>query len=262
MSVVLHAFYFPTRIDLKKVRGMFAGRCPKLSNPLQVSLDSGSRACVTSFGAVVFWPYEQASASAFLSELEPFIAPHSAVSRVSDEVEIVTNADESEVLFDEIRLDSEPSFDQIGIISLFLAQSVALNYLEIEVDKALDRIEKQIIGFRKSGRLAISNKSAFKNIGFAMDIRHRVLTGLSLFDKPEAAWESEDIEALYDALYIHFDIEDRHRTISRKLTFISDNTSFLYEFLSTRKSHQLEWIIIILIAIEIVMFLFSEFLLR
>jgi uncharacterized Rmd1/YagE family protein len=142
----------------------------------------------------------------------------------------------------------------MGLISQLLAQSVALNYLEIEVDKALDKVQKQVSILRRSGRFSISDKSAFKNIGFAMDIRHRVLTRLALFDKPEATWESENLEFLYDELYTFFDIEDRHRTIARKLSFISDNTSFLYEFLSTRKSHQLEWIIIWLIAFEIVLF--------
>ena len=77
-----------------------------------------------------------------------------------------------------------------------------------------------------------------------------------------AVWESEDIEKLYTQLYHHFDLDDRHRTIARKLSFISDNTSFLYEFLSNRKSHQLEWTIIILIAFEILLFIVFELLLK
>ena len=37
-----------------------------------------------------------------------------------------------------------------------------------------------------------------------------------------------------------------------KLDFISENTRMLFEVLSSRKSHYLEWIVIILIALEIV----------
>ena len=164
------------------------------------------------------------------------------------------------MLFDEVWLKDDPSFDQISLISQLLSQSVALEYLENEVDQALERVQKHVRNLRRRGRLAISNKSVFKNIGFAMDIRHRVLTSLALFDKPDATWESEALEELYFQLYNHFDLEDRLRTIAQKLTFISDNTSFLYEFISTKKSHQLEWIIIILIAFEIALFLGFELL--
>ena len=258
MSIEINAFYLPTHIDLKQIKARFPDRCAHYSDPLVMVLEEHKHVCITSFGAVVFWPFEQALSSRVMSELEPFFGGQGVVKQVSDELIVTTATAETEVLFDEIRLKGEPERDQIILISQLLAQSVALDYLTLEVDKALDRIEKHVSNLRRHGRLNISIKGVFKNIGFAMDIRHRVLTSLALFDKPASIWESETLEQLYDALYNHFDIEDRHRSIARKLSFISENTSFLYEFLSTEKSHKLEWIIIFLIAAEIAMFLVSE----
>lgn len=262
MKVTLQAIYIPTHFDLKRVRERFPKQCARLSDPLRMSLDEDKYAYITSFGTVVLWPFDKNAASRIIADLKPFIGHHRVVDEVTDQLVVATSMPESKVLFEEIWLAGEPSSDQVELISKLFAQSVALDYLGLEVDRALDRIEQQVIRLRKSGRLNISNKSVFKNVGFAMEIRHRVLMSLSLFDKPDAVWESENLETLYDELHNYFDIEDRHQTIARKLTLISDNTSFLYEFLSTRKGHQLEWIIIVLIAIEIFLSLFFELVLH
>jgi uncharacterized Rmd1/YagE family protein len=49
-----------------------------------------------------------------------------------------------------------------------------------------------------------------------------------------------------------FDIAERQEVLSTKLDFINENTRMLLEVLSSRKSHYLEWIVIILIFIEII----------
>ncbi len=256
--MTLQACYLSSQIDLKKVRDRYPGRCQHLSDPMHMTFGDGKLVCITSFGVMVFWPFDSDVASQAITALKPFVSDRTAVDEVKDHLVVSTAMNESKVLFDEIWIEEDPSFDQISLISQLLAQSVALEHLENEVDGALDRVQKQVRSLRKRGRLAISDKSVFKSIGFAMDIRHRVLTNLALFDKPDAIWESEELERLYTQLYNHFDLEDRLRTIQRKLTFLSDNTSFLYEFISTRKSHKLEWIIIYLIAFEIALFLGFE----
>ncbi len=258
MKHSLQAWYFPTNIDLKKVRERYPGWCVRLSDPLHMRFDNGNLVCITSFGVIVFWPFDREVASHAMSAMLPFVDDLAVVDEVKDRLVVETAMRESKVLFNEIWIADEPSFDQISLITQLLAQSVALEHLENEVDRALQRIEEHVQRLRNKGRLDMSGKTVFKNIGFAMDIRHRVLNGLSLFDKPDSVWESETLEILYTQLYRHFDLEDRLRTITRKLTFISENTAFLYEFMSTRKSHQLEWIIIFLIAFEIVLFIVFE----
>ena len=49
-----------------------------------------------------------------------------------------------------------------------------------------------------------------------------------------------------------FDIVERQTVLNTKLDFISENTRMLFEVLSSRKSHYLEWIVIILIGVEII----------
>jgi uncharacterized Rmd1/YagE family protein len=85
-----------------------------------------------------------------------------------------------------------------------------------------------------------------------MQVRFSVLNNLALFDKPAETWDSESLEDLYREMQDFFDIAERQEVLSTKLDFINENTRMLLEVLSSRKSHYLEWIVIILIFIEII----------
>ena len=87
-----------------------------------------------------------------------------------------------------------------------------------------------------------------------MQIRFMVLNNLALFDKPSETWESESLENLYQGMKDFLDIAERQTVLNTKLDFISENTRMLFEVLSSRKSHYLEWIVIILIGVEILGF--------
>lgn len=57
---------------------------------------------------------------------------------------------------------------------------------------------------------------------------------------------------IYTALRKDFEIELRYKDLSLKLDIVKDNTQFFLEILNNRQSTNLEWTIIILIAVEIV----------
>jgi uncharacterized Rmd1/YagE family protein len=80
-----------------------------------------------------------------------------------------------------------------------------------------------------------------------------VLANLTLFDRPPEAWESEAIERLDNLLYDHFDLEERVSAITQKLAFLNDLNDTFLEVLNHRKSVRLEWIVVILILVEVVM---------
>lgn len=248
----------PSFIDLKKVKERYPSKIDRLTDPIHLKIEENQNVCITSFGVIVFWPFDPKVAEDVLSDLSPIIVNPQVVKEVEDRLVVATDMEESKVLFNEIWLKGEPTFDEINLITLLLAQSVALDFIEIQVDETLERIEKYAATLRDKGRLAMSNKTVFRNIGFALDIRHRVLGSLALLDKPDATWDSEPLERLYTQLYRNFDLTHRHQTVMRKLEFISDNTHFLYEALSTKRGLQLEWAIVILIVIEIFIFGISE----
>jgi len=62
------------------------------------------------------------------------------------------------------------------------------------------------------------------------------------------------IEELYTNLKRQFDLDDRIKIIQQKVSIISRSTTFIISRLEARRSQFLEWIIILLILLEIVLF--------
>ena len=109
------------------------------------------------------------------------------------------------------------------------------------------------------GKLFLTRLETLKTIGFAMEVRAAVLDNLTLFDAPPETWESESLAHLDSLLFDHFDIEERYGAIQQKLNYLADAGARVMDVLTTRKNHQLEWIVIALIAVEVIFFLWKEF---
>jgi uncharacterized Rmd1/YagE family protein len=91
-----------------------------------------------------------------------------------------------------------------------------------------------------------------------MEVRAAVLDNLTLFDDPPDTWESESLAHLDGALYDQFDLEERLGAIKEKLAYLQDAGATFLGLLDTRKNHRLEWIIILLILVEIVLSIGKE----
>jgi uncharacterized Rmd1/YagE family protein len=73
-----------------------------------------------------------------------------------------------------------------------------------------------------------------------------------LLNDPEKTWEKEDLYRLYLALWELFDIDERIEAIEKKLALSTEVSELLLDIANARRSEFLEWIIIALIAVEIV----------
>lgn len=253
MRIPYKAWYFRSTIDEELVRQKFQEYTIEFLDPLVIKVDDLHRVMVTSFGAVVFFSYDEEFAKLVSLRIIETVKDSYVEKEVEDRLTIETGALEDRFLHNEVHLkDSDAAPTQLRVIAMLLAQSVALDHLERETDNALQGFTQYLDDLRIRGRIRMSSKKILKNIGFAMQTRFMVLSNMALFDKPAETWDSEAIEDLYRELLDFFDIPERQEVLSTKLDFISENTRIVFEVLSARKSHYLEWIVIILIAIEIV----------
>jgi uncharacterized Rmd1/YagE family protein len=62
------------------------------------------------------------------------------------------------------------------------------------------------------------------------------------------------------ALFDQFDLEERLSAIQQKLSYLTDAGARVMDALAHRKNVRLEWIIIILIAVEVAFFFWKEIL--
>ena len=257
MRIPLKAWYFRGTIDLKKLKERIESehRCQGDADSLLIEFSEQKKICVSSFGAVVFWPFDESAGRWVSQELEHVVTDPERVEEVEDRMVVVTEKGDAQAIFNEIWLAGAMTDAHVHLISQLLGQSVALEYLELEVTAALDQFEGVFKDMRHHGRVRLSTRKILMRIGFSMETRNEVLNNIALFDKPEITWEVEDLERLHQRLVEFFELKERQETLWRKLDFLAEHTSMLFTFLSARKSLYLEWIIVILIALETLFFL-------
>lgn len=155
-----------------------------------------------------------------------------------------------EVTNDAITLKN-PTLLNFNLIALAISQSVGLESYEHRLDVLLSqsrRIVESINTFsiqRRHHLLTFAKRLALT--------RHDMLSHLLLMDKPNILWDNEEAEALYNRISLILELHDRLETALSKLSLIKEDVMLVMDLINHKKSEFLEWIIIILIVIEVIM---------
>ena len=91
-------------------------------------------------------------------------------------------------------------------------------------------------------------------------LKNRIAENLYIFDSPPETWENEELDKLHNDLKKSFDLQDRVRDVSEGLSIVRDNLELFKDILQYRNTVMLEWIVIILIAIEVLNFFLEKLL--
>lgn len=143
------------------------------------------------------------------------------------------------------------------IISHVISQSVAL---EVYENKLSDYYEKSRSLIDASDTYSIFKRSHLAKFAKQLVlIRHDMLIDLYLLDKPNILWDNEDAEMLYNKLSYSLELKNRFEIVEYKLDSIKDDIVMVMDLTNHNHSSFLEWIIIVLIMIEIVMGLLEWF---
>lgn len=256
----LIAFYLGEEIELKKLQERLK-HYPFLSreHPILLKLAIDQYALLTKFGVVVFWNVPERMQREFIQEISPFVENFNINYSLSETLKVFLGGKE----VDEVRsgrvfltkLDRE----KVQIISLVLAQSVALENYEIEIEKRVLEMEKIITALKSGTWQGLKEKNLLRQIGDILAVKQKTISHLSLLDKPETVWERAELEKLYNKLSFELDLRDRTDILNEKIKFLSDHHKILLDFISAQRGNFLELIIIILILIEIFIFFFETF---
>lgn len=151
----------------------------------------------------------------------------------------------------------EPSTLLLIVIALVISQSVGLEKYEQDLEMHFSQ-SRQLLDVSNSHSLIKRSKLAefAKNLTF---IRHGMLTDLFLLDKPNILWDNEDAENLYNLLASILELKDRFEIVAFKLTNLKDDISRVLDLINHKHSEFLEWIIIVLICVEIIVMLIEFF---
>lgn len=151
----------------------------------------------------------------------------------------------------------EKSTLSLIIIALVVSQSVGLEKYEHALEKYFTRSRRLLDMTKKHSLLRRSKLVEFaKELTF---IRHAMLTDLFLLDKPNILWDNTEAENLYNHLASILELKDRFDIVSFKLNHLKEDITRVLDLINHKHSEFLEWIVIILIGIEIVVMVIEFF---
>lgn len=143
-------------------------------------------------------------------------------------------------------------------LSHAFAQSSTLVFFEERAQEVIEKnkfISKELAAM---GKISLSRRELAKLRGILFDTSSDITLHFNLLDTPEFFWDYPEHEHYYQALVKYLDLSSRITVLNKKLSTIHE----LLEMLAAEQHHKhsstLEWIIIILIAMEIVLFFFPN----
>ncbi len=214
--------------------------------------DEASWAVVHDFGAVVFFGQTKAECEASLDHILGGLPPEPHPPLHQSFLIAIDPDAPPAVEFDRIVAPAlvAPVVELLGLV---LAQSVAMEYYEEDVTALSRRVDALAAQMKAKGRLTGSGDDATRFVGDILVTRNQIVLTLSLLDAPPLTWEDARWDRLYRELRAAFEIEDRFRTLEQKLRLIQSNLEIFVDVVQHRRARMLEWIVIVLIAVEIVM---------
>lgn len=227
-------------------------RSVRIHDARQVELEQGE-AFIFDYGVVVFWGVREDSKQSLLAKLSPYIVD----TKHSTDFEQYAFSEQTETIkmhADIISFANENNLERLAI-SHALAQSVKLAEFERVAQGVILAHEYIPKALAETGKVPMSRKDIAKSRGVLFGARGDILLNFNLLDTPEFFWDYPELETLYSLVEKYLDIQPRINVLNKKLEAIHELLDMLASEQNHKHSSLLEWIIIILIALEIVLFI-------
>jgi uncharacterized Rmd1/YagE family protein len=220
---------------------------------MPLAFRAGSTGCAALFryGVAVLIGLSTLEEDEVLRQLEArIIKPVTQREEESTRIEIAPDKDEQVLPGGTVVLKALTTAHML-LIADALATSVILAHDERNVAAVFDVIEPLARQLAENGRTPGGRRAILKHIGNALLVQHRMSGLVAVEEKPDVLWERPDLERLFARLEDEYELKERAHVLSRKLTVISDTAKALTDIIDTNRSLRLEFIIVMLILLEI-----------
>lgn len=160
-------------------------------------------------------------------------------SYMKGEVMIIQERDEYKKLIDK------------AAFAVGFSRSTRLSILENALEKhiQLTRSTSEALAIGKD--IALTEKDVLRLTGRLFLLRGKLNLYSELIETPDLYWSEPNLEKIYDSISKNLDISSRISILNRKLDYATEEQRALLSVLNEKKSTRLEWIIIILIMVEV-----------
>jgi uncharacterized Rmd1/YagE family protein len=217
---------------------------------LSLHTPSGGLVFLYPFGAIVFAGCSPEERDALMAQL------HRARPRLTTQVVRESFAVRQEPsaklgIVDGVLLLDRLTPERGQIVALTVAQSASLEYYERIVESLFERTGSVAQRLEKKGTVPLGVRQLHRFIGEAINTRAEVLTVLTLLDKPDATWDDQAMDRIYNDLRAEFDLVDRFGALEVKLRSVQEGLELVLGVARERRLVLLEVTVVALIALEL-----------
>ena len=213
------------------------------------------------FGSIIFINmafHEMKDVINYLKKLDKSITVSSKFESVEEYRLELSDNEDYQVDNHSIVIPKDESF-YYEIVSTVLAKSVAMERIETDIDAVFDKVE-EIIEKLNTGKLDVSDRQLASLSAKILTFKYSTISSIMLLDKPDILWNNAEADTAFNDLNEIFEINERYESIRLKTETLMDVTQMFTGLVHAKRGTRLEWIVIILIFIEILMSLLFEFL--
>ncbi|KAB8349877.1 hypothetical protein FH972_023890 [Carpinus fangiana] len=210
------------------------------------------------YGTVVIWGMTLKEEERFLKEIAKF-----EVDKLGkDDVQVekfnfyYTKEYQARIYNDFISLRDKKNYMTKLAISHSLAQSVKTNQnktslYEDLVDTTIETTKEIPTQIASTGKIGLSRKEINMQIGELFILRINIHLQGSVLDAPELMWAEPQLDPIYQAMRSYLEMDQRVSLLTERLNVIADLLQVLKDQLTQAHGEYLEWVVIVLIAAEI-----------
>jgi required for meiotic nuclear division protein 1 len=244
-------------IDIKSVKAFFKSEILHYdADELFYKTESSVYIYVFKYGVVCFLDCDESRIEGFLQLISPF-CKNLFEKKLSEEFQIETDSKENKFGYNKIEI-TNTDVETFRLIMLNVSQSVALDYYSEQTNKLLEETNSHTLQLEKKGKLDISGRNLKKYIGKTLNLKNKIAENLYIFDSPPETWEDENLNKIDIGLKRTFDLQERFRNIEEGVEIVKENLELFKDIMQYRNSNLLEWIIIILILVEVINLFFEK----
>ncbi|PFH56392.1 hypothetical protein XA68_16583 [Ophiocordyceps unilateralis] len=205
------------------------------------------------YGVVVVWGMTEAHEARLLRDIAKFEVEKLALDDVETEHFnfYYTHEYQARIYNDFITLRDKHNYMTKLAISHALAQSVKTSLFEELIASTVDTCKDIPTQIALTGKINLSRKQINMQIGELFILRINIHLNGSVLDTPELFWVEPQLEPVYQAVRSYLEMDQRVELLTERLDVIADLLAVLKDQLSHGHDEKLEWIVIVLIAMEI-----------
>uniref|UniRef100_D3TQ91 Uncharacterized conserved protein n=1 Tax=Glossina morsitans morsitans TaxID=37546 RepID=D3TQ91_GLOMM len=222
-------------------------------------------------GSVVMWNFSEIEINNVLAFLKPFekdrylqplirseseIMPYTYVpsSAIDVEGDIVPTEDVISAFFQTGKfflISNADNFLPKYTFSNALSTSIKLGIWEATLDRYINSMEFITDDMKKGRRIRMSRAEVLRKTGELLALRHAINLSSDLLDTPDFYWDREQLERLYVQVCSYFAVSRRTKVMNEKINHCVELAELISHNLNEAHNTRLEWMIIILIMIEV-----------